>query len=103
MMLGVLLVGGACCSHNFAPNLNQTRHDNGHTHQMVYIVQSYGPHGDYTQATVVKSFATALEAWDYYDWFYTTIDHHSVPRDCLTLVVVDEQRRPVPRPAASLY
>lgn len=64
-----------------------------------HIVQPYGPPGDFTKATRVASLPNAEAAWEYLDSLRARMAATEVPLDSVELVVVDDARRPVPRPS----
>jgi hypothetical protein len=65
---------------------------------MFHIAQPFGPPGDLHQATIVASLPTADAAWEYLDALRARMRSNEVPLDYVDLVVVDADRRPVPRP-----
>jgi hypothetical protein len=69
---------------------------------MFHIVQPYGPPRDYTKAAVVASLPNADSAWEYLDSLRLRMAATGAPLDSVELVVVDDSRRPVPRPKLSI-
>ena len=66
---------------------------------MYYIVQPYAGDGNLSKATIVASLETLQDAWQHLDALHSRMSQNNVRLDYLTLVVVDDQRRAVARPA----
>jgi len=65
---------------------------------MFHVLMPYGPPGDFKKATRVASVPTAEAAWGYLDDVRDSLASLKLPLDIIELVVVDEEREPVPRP-----
>lgn len=69
---------------------------------MFHLVRPYVSGPDrFSKATVVKSFATAVEAFAELTRIADQLSGYGIAGDALELVVVDDERRPVKRGDAS--
>ena len=69
---------------------------------MLHIIQLYGSTGDLHQATIVANLPSAEAAWEYLDALRARMNANEVPLDYVDLLVVDEARSPVARPARTI-
>lgn len=69
---------------------------------MFHVVQPYGRNGNYSEATVVASLPTAEAAWEYLDSLWARMAAKNIQPGTVELLVVDDGRRLIPRPSATI-